>query len=153
MTPERDQAIQDTYDDASSWCYGCGRLNDEGLHLRTFVEGEEAVTFYVPDPCYTGGRDFLYGGLVASLIDCHSTATAAAAGYAAEGRAIGSEPRLRYVTASLKVDFVAPSPVGEPLEVRGKAIEVKGRKVVVESELRARGQVCARGHVVAVLYR
>jgi acyl-coenzyme A thioesterase PaaI-like protein len=153
VTTEKDHAIQDTYDDASSWCYGCGRLNDEGLHFRTFVEGDKTVTRYEPDAHHTGGRDFLYGGLIASIIDCHSTATAAAAGYAAEGRAIGSEPRLRYVTASLKVDFVAPSPVGEPLEVRGKAVEVKGRKVVVESELRVRGQVCARGHVVAVLFR
>ena len=83
-------AIQDTYDDVSSWCYGCGRLNEGGLHFRTFVEGEETVTRYVPGAHYTGGRDFLYGGLIASIIDCHSTATAAAAGYAAGGRAFGS---------------------------------------------------------------
>lgn len=152
-TPGQAQAIQDTYDDASSWCYGCGRLNTHGPRFRTFVEGEETVTRYLPEPYYFGGGKFLYGGLLASLVDCHSAATAAAAGYAAQGRPLGSEPRLRYVTASLKVDYLAPSPIGEPLEVRGRATEVKGRKVVVSSEIWVQGTVCARGEVVAVLYR
>ena len=118
MAPEEAPAIQDSYDEASSWCYGCGRLNEQGLHIRTFVEDGEPVTRFTPDARYTGARDFVYGGLIASLIDCHSTAAAAAAGYEAQGRPVGSEPRLRYVTASLKVDFLAPTPVGVALTVR-----------------------------------
>jgi acyl-coenzyme A thioesterase PaaI-like protein len=93
---------------------------------------------------------YVYGGLIASLIDCHGTGTAAAAAYKAQGRAMDSDPPLRFVTASLHVDFLKPTPMGVTLEVRGRIKEVKGRKVVVEETLSANGQVCARGQVVAV---
>ena len=63
---------------------------------------------------------------------------------------LAGEPPLRFVTAALHVDYVRPTPLGVPLEVRARATEIKGRKVVVVSELRAAGQVCARGQVVAV---
>jgi acyl-coenzyme A thioesterase PaaI-like protein len=61
-----------------------------------------------------------------------------------------SEPPLRYVTASLKVDYLRPTPLGPPLELRGRAVEVKGRKVVVQISLSAGGVECVRGEVVAV---
>jgi len=54
------------------------------------------------------------------------------------------------VTASLKVDYLKPTPLGVPLTVRGVVKEVKGRKVVVSSELLAKGEVCVRGEVVCV---
>ncbi len=61
-----------------------------------------------------------------------------------------TQPSLRYVTASLQVDYVRPTPIGVPLEVRATIKEIRGRKVVVSSTLSANGQVCARGEVVAV---
>jgi acyl-CoA thioesterase FadM len=63
---------------------------------------------------------------------------------------MGTEPRLRFVTASLKVEYLRPTPLGVPLEVRGKVKEVKGRKVVVDATGSAEGKLCARGEVVAV---
>jgi len=143
-------AFQDYYPDDLAHCYGCGRLNDQGLRIRSFWEGGETVCRYVPRPYHTALPGFVYGGLIASLIDCHATGSAAAAGYRAEGRAMGTEPRLRYVTAALKVDYVAPTPLGPPLELRGTIREVKGRKVVVAVSVRANGTETARGEVVAV---
>ncbi len=93
---------------------------------------------------------YVYGGLIASIIDCHGTGTAAAATYRAEGRAMDTQPPLRFVTASLHVDFVRPTPLGVPLEIRGEVKEIKGRKVVVAASVSAEGEVCARGEVVAV---
>jgi acyl-CoA thioesterase FadM len=92
----------------------------------------------------------VYGGLIASLIDCHGTGTAAAAAYRAQGRPMDSEPPLRFVTASLHVDYLRPTPMGVTLEIRARVKEIKGRKVVVEERLLADGEVCARGEVVAV---
>ena len=89
-------------------------------------------------------------GLIASIIDCHGTGTAAAATYRAEGREMGTEPRVRFVTASLHVEYLRPTPLGVPLEVRGKIKEIKGRKVVVSATLSAGGEICAKGEVVAV---
>lgn len=61
-----------------------------------------------------------------------------------------TQPALRFMTASLHVDYVRPTPLGVPLEIRGRVKEIKGRKVVVEATLSAEGQVCAQGEVVAV---
>lgn len=143
-------AFQDFYPEALAHCYGCGRLNDQGLHIRSFWEGEESVCVYQPRPHHIAIPGYVYGGLLASLIDCHGTGTAAAAAYRASGRAMDSEPPLRFLTASLHVDYLKPTPLGVPLEVRGRVKEVKGRKVVVEALLRANGTVCVRGEVVAV---
>jgi len=145
-----DKAVQDYYPDDLSHCYGCGRLNEHGLHIQTYWDGDETVCTFHPKPYHTAIPGYVYGGLIASLIDCHGTGTAAAAAYRAEGRPMDTEPPLRYVTASLHVDFLRPTPLGVPLEVRATVKEIKGRKVVVEETLSAGGEVCARGEVVAV---
>jgi acyl-coenzyme A thioesterase PaaI-like protein len=144
------KAFQDFYSDDLSHCYGCGRLNEHGLQIKSYWDNDESVTLFRPEERHTAIKGFVYGGLIASLIDCHSTGTAAAASYKKEGRPMDSEPALRFVTASLKVDFIAPTPMGIDLELRGKAIEVKDKKVVVETNLLANGKICATGYVVAV---
>jgi len=143
-------AVQDHYPDNVAQCYGCGRLNGAGLRLRTVWDGDETVTRYRPRPEHTAVPGFVYGGLIASLIDCHGTGTAAAASYRAEGRPWDSVPPLRFVTASLHVDYLRPTPIDAELEVRGWVKEVKGKRVVVSAEVHAAGVVTARGEVVAV---
>lgn len=144
------KAFQDYYSDAVSYCYGCGRLNEQGLQIKSYWEGEETVCVYRPKPQHMAIPGYVYGGLIASLIDCHSTGTAAAAAYRHAGRELGTQPEFRFVTASLHVDYLRPTPLGVDLIVRARAVEVKGRKVTVESSLYADGQECARGRVVAV---
>jgi acyl-coenzyme A thioesterase PaaI-like protein len=145
-----ENAFQDYYPDDSSHCYGCGRLNSAGLQIKSYWDGEESVCRFDPKPYHTAIPGFVYGGLIASLIDCHSTGTASAAAYRAEGRAMDTKPPLRFLTAALHVDYLRPTPIDGPLEVRARVKEIKGRKVVVSSQLLAGGQVCARGEVVAV---
>lgn len=147
-----EKAFQDYYPDELSYCYGCGRLNQAGLQIKSYWDGEtdESVCFFTPRPEHIAIPGFVYGGLIASLIDCHSTGTGAAAAYRAQGRPLDSEPPLRYVTANLNVDYLRPTPLGVPLEIRGKAVEVKGRKVVVEATIAVDGVVTARGRVVVV---
>lgn len=144
------KAFQDFYPDNFSYCYGCGRLNELGLQVKSYWDGEEAVATFVPRPYHIAIPGFVYGGLIASLIDCHSTGTAAAAAYRAENRPMDSQPALRFLTASLHVDYLKPTPLGPPLEVRARVKEMKGRKVVVATTLSAEGVVCAEGEVVAV---
>jgi len=144
------KAFQDYYPENVAHCYGCGSLNDHGHRIKTFWEGEETVTRYTPESYHTAVPGFVYGGLLASLIDCHSTGTAAAAMYRAEGREMDSLPAFRFVTGSLLVNYLKPTPLGVTLEIRGKVKEVKGRKVVVESTVYADGVATARGEVVAV---
>jgi acyl-coenzyme A thioesterase PaaI-like protein len=145
------KAVQDTYPDDYNHCYGCGQLNEQGLQIKSYWDGEQAVCIFWPEPYHIAVPGYVYGGLIASLIDCHCIGTAAAATYRAQGRELGTPPPLRYVTASLHVDYLRPTPLGVPLEVRGKAVEIAGRKVVVSATLLAEGEVRARGEVVAVL--
>jgi acyl-coenzyme A thioesterase PaaI-like protein len=144
------KAFQDYYPDDYSHCYGCGRLNEHGLQIKSYWAGEESVATFQPRPYHVAIPGYVYGGLIASLIDCHCTGTAAAAAYRAEGREMDSDPPLRFLTASLHVDYVRPTPLGVPLEVRARVKEIKGRKVVLAATLSAEGEVCARGEVVTV---
>jgi uncharacterized protein (TIGR00369 family) len=145
-----ERSFQDYYPEEFSHCYGCGRLNEVGLHINSYWDGEESVARLTPQPYHIAAPGFVYGGLIASLIDCHGVGTAAAATCRAEGRAMGDEPRLRFVTASLKVDYLHPTPLGVPLEARGKLKEIGKRKAVVSVGVFAEGTLCARGEVIAV---
>jgi len=144
------KAFQDYYPENLSHCYGCGSHNPHGHQIKTVWDGDETVTRFTPQPYHTAVPGFVYGGLIASLVDCHSTGTAAAAAYRAEGRGMDTQPPLRFVTGSLHVDYLKPTPLGQELEIRGRVKEIKGRKVIVESTVYAGGVATARGEVVAV---
>lgn len=144
------KAFQEYYPEEISQCYGCGTRNPHGHQIKSYWDGEESVMRFMPEPYHIAVPGFVYGGLLASLIDCHSTGTAAAAVYRAENRPMDSAPALRFVTASLHVDYLKPTPMGVELEIRGFITELKEKKVVVASTVSANGVVCAKGEVVAV---
>jgi len=143
-------AFQDFYPESLSHCYGCGRLNDKGLHIRSYWDGDEAVCVFRPSPHHTAIPGYVYGGLIASVIDCHGTGTAAAAAYRAEGRAMDTSPPLRFLTGTLNVEYLKPTPIDEDLICRATVEEIKGRKVVISATVMSGGEVCARGRVIAI---
>lgn len=144
------KAFQDFYPTEVSYCYGCGRLNEHGLQIKSYWEGDEGVCIFQPRPYHMAIPGYVYGGLIASLIDCHGTGTASAASYRAQERAMDSDPPLRFLTASLHVDYLRPTPIDGPLELRAQVKEIKGRKVIVSVSLFAQGELCARGEVITV---
>jgi acyl-coenzyme A thioesterase PaaI-like protein len=143
-------AVQDFYPDDFAHCYGCGRLNTSGLHVRSLWAGDETVSHFTPRPEHMAMPGFVYGGLIASLIDCHAMGTAAAAALRADGQTIGQVPSPRFVTASLKVDYLKPTPLGPELEIRASVKERSERKAVIVATVSADGVITARGDVVAV---
>lgn len=145
-----EKAFQDYYPDNIAQCYGCGRLNEHGHQIKSFWDGEETVAHFTPEPYHIAIPGYVYGGLLASLIDCHGTGTAAAAMHRAEGRPMDSEPVFRFVTGSLHVDYLKPTPLGISLEIRGRVKEIRGRRVVVEEWIVANGEITVRGEVLAV---
>ena len=144
------KAFQDYYPESYSHCYGCGANNEHGLQIKSYWEEDSSVAVFHPKEYHLAFPGYVYGGLIASLIDCHSTGTAAAAAYRQENREMGSSPEFRFVTASLHVDYLLPTPLGPPLNLRSKVTEIKGRKVVIETDLIVEDQVTAKGKVVAV---
>lgn len=144
--------FQDYYPENYSHCYGCGRLNEKGMHIKSEWDGDEGVCRYTPEISKTGGfPEFLYGGIIASLIDCHCAGTAAAAKERQEGFEPGERLMRRFVTASLKVDYLKPTPVGEELEIRAAVKEIKGRKITLAATLSASGVITAKGEAVMVM--
>ncbi|MDH4044033.1 MAG: PaaI family thioesterase [Gemmatimonadota bacterium] len=144
------EAVQDHYPEGFAHCYGCGHLNEHGHQIRTFRDGHDTVARFVPQAYHLALPGFVYGGLVASLIDCHGIGTAADAALRAAGREIGDGPTPRYVTAALHVNYLRPTPIGVELELRGHVKHASERKTIVEVTVTAAGVVTAQGEVVAV---
>lgn len=142
--------LQDLYPDSYAHCHGCGRLNADGLHIKSTWSDGVAHARFSPAPSHLSMPGYVYGGLIASLIDCHAMATAAAATMVAAGEVPGRDETRRFVTASLQVDFLKPTPMGVELVLRARPGEVGERKVLVEVQVSAGDVEVARGRVTAV---
>ncbi len=152
MITEVIHAIQDDYPDDFAWCYGCGRLNTDGNHFRTGWDGNKTVTFFSPTEKYTAIPGFVYGGAIASLIDCHGTGSCSLALLRKNGfEPRGGQEAPRFVTASLHVDYVKPTPQGKLLKAVGIVEEIHPKKWKVSVEVFADGELCATGEVVGVI--
>jgi acyl-coenzyme A thioesterase PaaI-like protein len=144
------KSFQDYYPDDFAICYGCGKLNEHGHQIKSYWDGEESVCRFQPEPFHTGAQNFVYGGLIASLIDCHATGTASAGKHRFEGKAIGEGLLTRFVTAALHVDYVAPVPITAAMELRGRVDEIKGRKITVSVNVFVEDTLCAKGRVICL---
>ena len=147
------QALQDAWPDAT--CYGCGPANAEGLRIKSYwsEDGSEVVCRFEPQPRYNAGfPNVMYGGLVASLIDCHSIWTAIAWTYRAEGREHGSAPSISYVTGTLNVRFLKPTALDRPVLLRAHVTELQPRKALVACSLYSGDEETATGEVTAVRF-
>lgn len=145
-----EQPVQAIYPDDIAVCYGCGRNNAHGLHIETYWNGAEGIARFTPQAHHTGFPGYTYGGLLASLIDCHAMATATAAAYHHEGRERGTEPLIMFVTGSLNVHYMKPTPIAVELVLRAWAKEIHTKKVIVECSIFAGEVETVRGEVIAI---
>ncbi len=132
-------------------CFGCGPANPDGLRIKSYWAGDETVCLWKPRPFHKAGPDHLLnGGIICTVIDCHSICTAIADAYRREGRSMDSDPLIWYVTASLSVSYASPVRIDVPLELRASVRSVEGRKTVVGCVLVQDGEVRCKGEVLAV---
>jgi acyl-coenzyme A thioesterase PaaI-like protein len=141
------KSVQETYA-PSNRCFGCGPANDKGLRIRSFVEGDELVAEWKPEPHHLAFDGILNGGICGALLDCHSNWMAAI--HLMKARGLDAPPCT--VTAEYDVKLKRPTPMDGPILVRAKVAESSGDKVAVEATLTANGKVTAtcRGTFVAV---
>ncbi|TFJ92920.1 PaaI family thioesterase [Lentibacillus salicampi] len=145
-------AIQDDYPADFAHCYGCGRLNESGHQFRTGWEGDQTVTIYTPKPEHTAIPGFVYGGLIASLVDCHGTGSASLALHRKNGYDPGDNAEApRFVTASLNIDFIKPTPQDVPLKAIGTPEEVHPKKFKIHTEVYAGETLCVKAVVTAAV--
>ena len=122
-------AIQDLYASEFAHCYGCGVKNTNGHQLKSKLVNNETIARFTPEDKYSGGKpEHVYGGMIASLMDCHGTASAAAFAAQNDGTPLQvGIPIPRFVTASLKVDFKLPTPLGKELIIKGVLRSITGK--------------------------
>jgi acyl-coenzyme A thioesterase PaaI-like protein len=136
---------------AVHFCHGCGADNERGLQIKSYWDGDEAVAIWRAQPHHCGGtRENVNGGIIASLIDCHSLNLAIAHAYRAEERPIGSAPRIGYVTANLNISYRKPTPIDQAIDLRARITKIEGRKAWVLCTLSAAGEVRATGEVLGI---
>ncbi len=131
-------------------CFGCGVHNDDGLHVKSFWEGEESVCVWQPEEKYHGWSDLLNGGIMATLIDWHCMCTAMAHAYKLENRHLDSTPEYRYATGTLNVKYLLPTSTHHPVELRARILEVKNKKTVLWCDFYSEGKKTAEAEVVAI---
>lgn len=131
-------------------CYGCGSLNEQGLQIKSYLEGDECVCEWTPEDYHVAGPDIVYGGIIASLIDCHSGSAAMAFAHKEQGLEPGEDPSLMYLTKTLTVEYLRPTPMGSPLQLRARAVKFQGRGAQIACDLYCQGELCARGDSVFV---
>jgi acyl-coenzyme A thioesterase PaaI-like protein len=142
-------AIQDRFKD--NHCFGCGADNPLGMQIKSHWDGKVSICTYTPRPEQSAGpTHFLYGGTIASLIDCHSVGTAIANYYDLEGRELGSDPEIWCVTGRLTVNYLKPTPIDKPVELRAVVAECAEKKTILRCTLSSADEVTAEGEVVAI---
>ncbi|CAG0964614.1 hypothetical protein ARNL5_01201 [Anaerolineae bacterium] len=133
----------------SRTCFGCGCENEHGLRIASLWEGDESVCCWTPEAFHTGPPGFLYGGIAASLIDCHSVCTAVADANRSAGRDATFDPSISYVTGTMNLRYLKPTPM-QTVTLRARIIAREGRKTQVLTSLYVGELECVRGEVLAV---
>ena len=115
-------------------CFGCGHANPDGLHLRSYVDGDLIVADFTPWPQHDNGVGFVNGGIIATLLDCHGGACVMWESYTRGWRAPEGTV-LPYITAGFDVRFLRPTPLGPPIQLRASPERADEREIVVHAEL------------------
>lgn len=143
-------AIQDQI--PHNHCFGCGPENTEGLQIKSYWTGEDSSRCeFVPSPHHCAGpTHYLNGGIIATVIDCHTICTAISDGYRQAGRETGVGDKIWYATGKLDVRYKAPAAIGSPVVLEARIVGRSDRKTELKCTLSSDGRVCAEADVVAV---
>jgi acyl-coenzyme A thioesterase PaaI-like protein len=142
-----EKSLQETYF-ADGICFGCGPRNAKGLRIRSMVQGEEVVADWQPEMHHEAFPGVLNGGIIGSLLDCHSNWTAA---YHLMKRAGADKPPCT-VTADYSIKLLRPAPSNGPVHLVARVADAQDDRATIDAELHAGGKLCAtcRGTFVAV---
>src|ERR1700710_298671 len=129
-------------------CFGCGPANPDGLHIRSFAQGDEVVAEWKPETRYEAFPGVLNGGIIGTLLDCHCNWTAA---YHLMKKA-GANRVPCTVTADYAIKLLRPTPTNDEVRLSAKVVDSSDDRATVEGTLTAGGKICAtcRGTFVSV---
>jgi acyl-coenzyme A thioesterase PaaI-like protein len=133
------------FQDHVDWhCFGCGRLNEHGLHVKSAWAGDDVVCRWRAQAFHVGLPGWLQGGVLATVIVCHDLWTATATAYRNEGIEITEPMPFAYSTTSLNVEFLEPVPVGELVTLRARVLTIDEEKATVSCSVSVDEQETSR---------
>lgn len=147
MTDTLPEALQDRYAPHCA-CFGCGPANERGLRIKSVPRDDEVVATWRAEPHHEAFPGMVSGGILGTLLDCHSNWTAA---WHLMRRRGESKPPCT-VTAEYHVKLLRPTPSDQPLHLRARVVDSTDDRATVDAEIEAGGKVTAtcRGVFVAV---
>ena len=135
-------------------CFGCGALNAHGLRIKSVWAGEDLVCRWRPEPFHIGYPGYVYGGTIASVVDCHAIWTAMATLCRDTDHDIANgPPPFAFVTGKLSISYLKPMAIDREMELRARVIDTGERKSVVDCRVFQDGDECASAEVVTVRVR
>jgi acyl-coenzyme A thioesterase PaaI-like protein len=141
------QSLQDRYA-LENQCFGCGPANQDGLKIKSYVEGDEIICTWQPQTMHQAFPGVLNGGIIGTLLDCHCNW--AAAYHLMNKQGLDTPPCT--VTAEYTIKLRRPTPSHKPVELRAQLVEFAGNRAFITGTLTANGRICAtcEGMFVAV---
>lgn len=136
--------IQEDWPEIATHCWGCGKNNEHGLQLRSYWDDEETVATWIPRNEHLAFPGILNGGIIATLIDCHTTGTANAAAH----KQSKDREHFMFVTGSLSVQFKKPTPLDKPVTLRARVEEFSEKKIRVSCSLFSGDTLTATGETI-----
>ena len=144
-------AFQDESYIKNNHCWVCGNDNPHGLYIKSHWDGNEAICNWEPKDYHSAGWPVvLNGGIISGIMDCHCLCTAIAEYYKDKTHEERESPKYWFATASLKVDFLKPTPMEKPVQLRARIKEMHEKKAVISCSLYSEGEECARAVVIGV---
>lgn len=140
-----EKSLQETHGPKNT-CFGCGPSNMKGLRIKSFVRGDQVTCDWQPEPHHEAFPNVLCGGIIGTLLDCHSNWTAA--WHLKEKRQVEKLPYT--VTAEYSVKLLDPTPTSGPVHLVAKVVESSLRRAIVDAALSAGGKVTATCHGIFV---
>ena len=129
-------------------CFGCGKSTKDGLHIKSYWNGEHSECIWTPRDIHQGWPKIMNGGIIATIIDCHAMGTSMAYAHKHEKRNLGSLPEYRYATGSLKVKYIKPTP-NKTVKLKAKVLSYSEKKIVINCEVISSDVVTALGEVIS----
>ena len=115
---------QESYDSPRHWCFGCGKLNTEGLGIDFEVDGLKVEGRFVTRDAHQGYPGVTHGGIAAAAMDeAMGWAMYAAGAWA--------------MTAKIEVKYRKSIPLGEELVVTAGVVRDRGRMLEAAAEIRS----------------
>ena len=140
-------SLQERYAPRSR-CFGCGPANADGLHLASHAVDDGLVADWTAGPAYEAFDGYVNGGILGTLLDCHSNWP----GAMGLMRRSGLDRPPGCVTVDYAVKFLRPTPSGRPIRLYARVGSINDDRATVEARVEVDGRITAtcRGTFIAV---